>query len=736
MEKEFLLGKWHVNPAERLITCGDQEKYLEPKASALLMQLVEAEGQVVSRNEILDRVWANQVVGDDVINSCIASLRKALGDDRKTNKYIQTVPKKGYKLVKSVVWNTLSPKSISGLAETADSEYSPSQRVNSNEIWAGQDRRANNNPIRLVASILTALVAVFIISLLYPSIKQPDLVQVDNSIAVLPFDVYSKNTDMSFFADGLAEEMLHQLAANPVLKVIARSASFQYRNSSKELTTISSELNAKYLIEGSIREFNNELKITVQLIDAKNNYQLWSRVFSDKTEKLFKIQEDVAIAVNNMLSIEEDLTEWKNERRHPPSAEAFKYFVMAQAHFKAANKDSYKNAELLLNKAIEIAPDYALAYSSKAVSHLLQYQYNRTSLKKETAKAVEAIQKALTLDPEHAEAFAARGLMYTYTGEAKKAELAFLHAIELNPRLRIAHHNFAFLLWNQARYQQAIEHLEFALAADPLAKPTNFLMGDALGRIGEFDKAIEHYQLCQKVIPDYVWCHSGLAEIYRITGKLQQAKKHMESSEKLANTGDFWRANSHARLLIYLNQLDDANDMLEQIGQETGATYVLWHNRFLIALAENKMNDFILRVNNQYDVLPSNKTVKKFKALTAYWQEDYQTAKTIYEKLIEDEPNMMFELWDYADGISHPINLAFTYDMLGLHKKKQKLLMRIDQHLNSFPEKLTLVKGAIYVQAQYQYLLGKNDKAQSLLNSINKDWALSWLIHKDKFWSI
>ncbi len=721
MEEAFQLGSWLINSSEGIISSEAETKRIEPKALSVLLCLAKAQGQVVSRESLLDCVWPNQYVGDDVINSSISTLRKALGDDRKENKYILTIPKKGYKLVQMAHWHAQN-----GSLEEIVSQpsYTPKTVSFSRHIY--------KKPLIITFILVVAFLALYLIQ---PPL-QKEAAAIDNSIAILPFDVYSNNSNTIFFADGLAEEMLHQLSSNPALKVVARSASFQYRDSNKTLSAIASELNVKYLVEGSVREYKNELKITVQLIDAKNNFHLWSRVFDEKSGDLFKIQEQVGVAVNDMLSIKESKNNWTSSRRHPQSVQAYKYFVMAQAHFKAAGANSYKEAMVLLDKAITIAPNYALAYTSKATALLLQFQYNQMSLEEAQKLASSALKQALRLEPDQPEAHAALGLMYTYTQEFDKAETEYLKAIQLNPKLRIAHHNFAFMLWKKARYPQAIKHLEFALETDPLAKPTNFLLGDSLARMGYFDKAIELFKHCQKVLPEYVWCYSGLGEIYRITGDLKQAEIFMERSATLADTGDYWRDNSHASLLIYLNKHQQATKMLDRVTIKTAITNTLLRNRLLIALSTNKMPQFIKRVDVLFKKYPENIEAQKFKALTAFWLNDFSTVVNLYEKVLKKNPATMFELWDYADGISHPLNLALAYEKMGMVKKKQQLLMRIEQHLSSFSGRLENVYGYLYVKAKYNYLLGNVLASQKTLAHLKDKWALSWLATKDYFWKI
>ncbi len=719
MEKEFSLGQWHIQLSEGTITSADETRRIEPKALAVLFALAQAGGEVVSRAKILDQVWPNQVVGEDVINSSIAALRKALGDDRKTNKYIQTVPKKGYKLVQEVLW-------IDRVVDTSDSLINTGKKHGLQHSWTNW-------------SFLLAVAAIVVIAFIYffdQKAQKEVIAPNDYSIAILPFSVYSAEPEIKYFADGLVEEMLHQLAASPKLKVVARSASFLYENSDKDPITIASELDVKYLIEGSVRAHNNELRISVQLFDAKNHFQLWSRVFDDKSGDLFRIQQQVSVAVNNMLDLGDDNETIAISRAHPSSDQAYKYFIMAQAHYKNAGIKSYENAIQLLDKAISIEPDYALAYTSKAIGHLLRFQYNGEDLSEAAEKATQAIDKALQINPLQPEAFAAKGLMYTYLQEYEKAEPAFLRALELNPKLRIANHNYGFMLWRETRYEEALTYLATAIAIDPLAKPTNFLIGDSLASLAEFGKAIDHYQYCQQILPEYVWCYSGLAQIYQVLGDIESAKINMEKSFQVEDTGDSWRDISHSSLMIYMSQYQHATAMLNRIENKEVTGNRLFRNRLLLAIANKDEAAFIDYIDRKYKRFPNNHATKKYRAYTAFMQNDYPLAIKLYESVISENQKSIFDIWDYADGISHGINLAVSYNKTGQFKQQEQILMQLEQHISSFSGRLDNISGAIYIQAKYQALIGNAAKSQSLLQQAREEWLLNWCIDSDYFWKL
>ncbi len=712
MNKDFLLGSWLVCPAEGTISYKEEKIRLEPKALSVLIVLARASGIVVSREQILDAVWKNQIVGDDVINSNIASLRKALGDDRKTNRFIQTVPKKGYKLVRDVEW--IEP------GATAKPELK-TKAVSKSTNW------------RWFAAIALGI-AISIFAVMSQFQQNQTVSENDLSIAVLPFDIFSPDPELKFFADGLAEEILHQLVTNPQLKVMARTASFHYRDSDKNLSTIATELNVKYLIEGSVRKYGETLRITVQLIDAQNNFHLWSRVFDSTSSEIFKIQLQVGIAVSDILNTRDTKLTAVYTRSHPESEQAYKYFLMAQSHMKVASVESFEEALLLFEKALELSPEYALAYTGKANAHLLLYQYKHINRDDAISNAETALEKAIQLDPEQAEAYAVKGLMYTYLKQYDNAEKFYLKALAIHPKMHLAHHNYSFMLWNQSRYKEAIEQAEIALSSDPLSKQTYFLIGDSLASLAKFDEAIANYQHCQKVLPEFLSCHAGLANLYQIIGDLDNAKINLDKSAAVSQGGNFWHNNTYASYLIHTGNYSVASKLLIETSKQSPTNYFLLRTRWLLALAQNNVGDFIEHLNNIEKTNPEDEDVLKFLALSAYWQKDYKLAVKRYEKILTDSPHFMDNLWDYSDGLSHAITLAVSYHRTGQLNKKQELLLQIEQHLNSFSDRLNQVPGGLYIKAQYNNLIDNQQETLKILARLEQEWSINWLIKKDPFW--
>jgi len=719
MNNGFVIGQWYVNPSEGTISSDSETKHLEPKALSVLLVLAKSGDKVVSQEQFFEQVWPNQAVVNEVLSSNIARLRKALGDDRKTNTYIKTVPKKGYKLIKSVIWSEPNTAINKHKAGTLNNGQNSTYKLRRRQVYS-----------LIVLSLLTYMLFIWQQQNKEPSLDGNDMA----TIAVLPFNQTGNDSNLMHFSDGFAEEIIHQLSTNAKLRVIARSASFQYRDTDKTSPEIASELNVKYLIEGNIRENENGLRIGVQLIDAKNNYLLWSRVFDESTEDIYKIQQLVSIAVRDLLNLNVNSLN-TTTRIHPESKEAYKLFIMAQAYMKIATVDSYETALELLQKAIIISPDYALAYSNQALCTLLLYQYKHLDRDSAISKTKSLLNHALKLQSDLPEVYVVNGLMYTYLKKYDKAEYNFRQALDLIPNSYSANHNFAFLLWQQSRFKEAIKYGELALATAPISKQTHFLLSDSLASLAEFEQAESQYMHCINVVSDYPACYAGLGNMYMIIAELDKASYYMDKSASVCEPDNFWHNITYSSLLIHRGEYNEAEQLLENVRNKIPTDYFLLRTQWLAAVSLEQTEQYFKLIDELTLQHPNDIDLKKFRALKAFWTRDFHQAIKLYEQINLEAPQFMNSVWDYADGLSHATILAMSYDKIGDGEKKQHTMMLVEQHLSSLPEGFDRVQGGKYIRAQYAAISGDINQANILLQELEQDWNLNWLIRKDPFWT-
>ncbi len=334
--QDFIVGEWTVTPSRDHIEANGQSATMEPLAMALLVHLARRPGQVITNDELIDQVWHGQVVSDSTVYQWIHRLRKVLRDNPHHPRYIETIRKKGYRLVASVT--PLEPE------------------------FNDQDSNVEVNRVS-GRKLGLAIAGGFALTLAVLAIFDTNEVQrevLPNSVAVLPLENLSPNPDDAYFAAGLHEAILSQLSKLSALNVIARTSVAQYANSDKSIVQIAEELNVETVMEGSVRYADNRVLVTAQLIDPETNVHLWSDSYNRDFADVFAIQADIAVNIANALEAEFSLAEQQSIERLPTaSTAAYARYLRSIATLVLPNVQ-------YLDEAIALDPDFGLAYATKA----------------------------------------------------------------------------------------------------------------------------------------------------------------------------------------------------------------------------------------------------------------------------------------------------------------------------------------------------------------------------------
>jgi adenylate cyclase len=385
MEQTVSFGDYRFDLAAGRLWSGAQELRLTPKASAVLKVLVENAGKPVSKKDLFASVWKETAVTDDALTSCIQELRKALADDAKQPRFIETRHRLGYLFAAR-----LSPTMPAAAATT-----SPSSTTD------------------------------------YPA------------IAVLPFADMSPARDQDYLCEGLAEELINALTQVDGLRVVSRTASFQYRKATGEIREIGRQLGAGNLLEGSVQKSGDRLRITVQLVEVESGYHRWSQRFDRKLEDVFKIQDEIAETV--VASLRGSVLNQQEKRvlvRPHTGAEAYEYYLRGRQYLPRMTESELKKSGEMFERAIELDGRYSPAFAGLAMVHATLYEW--FGAKDEDLSAAErASQQALALTPDLPEAHVARGFTFTQSQRNSEAAQEFEEAIRLSPNLFDAYYYFA-----------------------------------------------------------------------------------------------------------------------------------------------------------------------------------------------------------------------------------------------------------------------------------------------------
>ena len=314
----------------------------------------------------------------------------------------------------------------------------------------------------------------------------------DKSIAVMSFDNMSADESNDHFSDGISEELLNLLAKGSALRVISRSSSFSFKG--KDLTSpeIAEQLNVAHLLDGSVRRAGNRVRITAQLIEARSDSQLWSDEFErDLTmDNLFEIQSEIAAEIVDALQVVLTADDTERMRAQPTtSLDAFREFTLGTVEISKRTAASVHQAQRHFEAAIELDPDYAMAYVGLANSIALQTYYSDRNLAESIAPRQLAIDKALALDPRSGEAYASLASLTSNQGRHEEAEEYYRKAIQLSPNYARAHHLYAVYLNMQDRGEEALPLVRTAIELDPISSIYRVNLAAVLWYMGRVEES-------------------------------------------------------------------------------------------------------------------------------------------------------------------------------------------------------------------------------------------------------
>ncbi len=389
-------------------------------------------------------------------------------------------------------------------------------------------------------------------SLRTPVTRREPLRRPDPTIAVLPFVDMSPQKDQDFFCDGVTEEIINALTGVKGLKVVSRTSAFQFKSQAYDIREIGQQLGVQTVLEGSVRKAGNRLRITVQHINVSDGYHLWSQRYDREMEDVFAIQDEIAQAVVDQLRHAMETGEPQTvARKQTANVGAYECYLQGRFFLNQRTGDALGRSLECFRSATRKDPQYALAFAGLAEAHILLATgaYLEEPQSETLAKARDAVNRALELDPNCAEAHVSMGLvLFRADWDFEGAEREYLRALELNEGYASGHHHYAMLLAMTARLDEAITQIERARELDPLA----LIISTAMGRIFYFAQRYEEsIAQCKRTIaldPKFANAYFDLSISYAQAGKFDEAEAAMK---KLAGLTD-----NRMRELILLCRLE------------------------------------------------------------------------------------------------------------------------------------------------------------------------------------
>jgi TolB-like protein/Flp pilus assembly protein TadD len=356
------------------------------------------------------------------------------------------------------------------------------------------------------------------------------------SIAVLPFDNLSRDPDNAYFVEGIQDEILTRLAKISDLKVIARSSTQRFQNKG-DLPQIAQQLGVANLLEGSVQKVNDQVRVNVQLIKAATEAHLWAEVYDRKLTDIFAVESEIAKTIAESLQAQLTGSEKSAISKQPTeNLEAHELYLKGRYFWNRRNTASLRKAADYFQQAIDLDPDYALAYAGLADVQSILPVYAGTAPKDDVPKALAAARKAVGLDSNLAEAHTALGNALVSNGQLKLAETEFRRALELNSNYATAHQWLAECLFGQGRFAESLAENERAHELDPLSLIINASYASSLSGVGRYDDAIKQARKTLELDPNLLPGHEILGQTYEAEGKLEEAIAEYRKANELEPT--------------------------------------------------------------------------------------------------------------------------------------------------------------------------------------------------------
>jgi TolB-like protein/Flp pilus assembly protein TadD len=356
------------------------------------------------------------------------------------------------------------------------------------------------------------------------------------SLAVLPLENLSGDSEQEYLADGITDALITELGKIRTVRVTSRTSIISYKGAGKSLPDIGRELGVDAVVEGSVVRAGNRVRITAQLLDAASDRHLWAQAFERDMHDVVALYADVAEAIGREIHANIDRTAAAAVRARPVDPEAWASYERGRYLWERQGAENLRKARDYFTRAIDRQPDYALAYSGLSDAYLLLAQTRVLSPTEAIPKAKEAALKALELDPLLAEGYTSlAGIACTFEGDRIGAERAYRRALEINPNYAIAHQWWGSTLAGWGRHEEAAVEIRKALEINPVSLRLGASAGRVLYLARRYPEAVERYRKTLELDPDFVPAHTGLGRVYIALGEKQLALEELERAATLSS---------------------------------------------------------------------------------------------------------------------------------------------------------------------------------------------------------
>lgn len=553
----YRFGPFQLDPLKRLLLREGEIVQLAPKVFDTLLVLVESSGSVVEKAKLMDMVWPDCFVEEINLTVNISALRKILGESLDEHKYIVTVPRRGYSFVADV--REVSDHEISLLrnAPFEDEAGEPDERNEAGTIAPDVDKELTDqsSPLEhieivppqapssrarfrrhlITLSVYIAVILVIVLGLwflLSDRLSERQNLVIGKSIAVLPFKVLGSQ-DQEYLELGMADAVITRLSNLDQITVRPTSAILKYENLQNDHLVAGRELEVDTVLSGMVQRFGDEVRVTVQLVRVSDGVTVWAGEFERSFTDLFSVQEAIAKQVVGALMLRLTPTEDAQiSKQYTHNSQAYQMYLKGRYYWNRRTAKGLDKAIECFSLAVEIDPQFALAFVGLADCYVLISDYGYTSPKRSYPKAKAAVTNALKIDDSLAEAHTSLAyILLFYDWDFAGAEQEFNRAIELNPNYATARHWYSLCLIVKGQISESRAEMDRALELDPVSLVINSALGIHFHYLRQYEQALKQYSKVLEMDPNFARAVNNMGLTYEQIGKYEEAIAALKRSD-------------------------------------------------------------------------------------------------------------------------------------------------------------------------------------------------------------
>ena len=520
----------------------------------VLAVLLEKPGEIITRDELRNRLWPGDtfVDFDHGLNNAVMRLREVLGDSSENPRFVETIPRRGYRFISRVEESFFpavrqgEPEKNNGLTSNALPASSLSTNypsvLESSSVTQQTRKKAPVHRVAIVA--LAALVVTIVLGAVAIRFRGPvaasTSTQVRNkSLVVMPLENLSGDRDQEYFADGMTDDLIANLAKIRSLRVISRSTAMAYKGTHKTLSQIASELNVDAVVEGTVLRVGNRVRITAELVQVSTDRHLWADTYESQMEDVLALQNRVSSAIVNEIRINLSPEDQERLARNPAIApEAYENYLKGRYYWNKRSDENLIKAIGYFEQATREDPQYALAYAGLSDCYaIISAEIFGTMPAAEAApKARAAALRALAIDPTLAEAETSLATVkFNYDWDWSGAAEGFGKSLQHNPSYATAYQRYSLYLMAMGRSEESFEQINKARELDPLSIPINFSLGWRLYMARQYPRAIQQLRNTSEMDPSYELPHLVLGLSYAQKGDYGLAIPELRKAADLSH---------------------------------------------------------------------------------------------------------------------------------------------------------------------------------------------------------